>query len=104
MGLGPSQPTDNDIVHLNTIQLHCQENKNNKKFLVNLLKKEWTDVINKWNTGKLCGFHLNVITCIISTINDNNLNPIYRHLITNWNKGESINADYNNISRYIEKM
>lgn len=104
MGLGPSKASPSDIEHYHLIITQCEQNKNNKRFLVNLLRTEWTNVINKYNAGKLCGFHLNNTTCIISTINDINLNPIYRQLITNWNKGEYTTKDYNNVSRFIENM
>lgn len=105
MGINSSQPSNIDLEYFNDIKLQCQLNKHNHDFLVKILKTEWSNVVQKWNTGKLHGHHLNVTTWIIGTINDYDLNPIYTKLITNWNKFGDINiSDYNDVSEYINKM
>lgn len=104
MGTTPSKPSNNDLDHLSNIKTQCQENRNNRTFLINLLKTEWSNVVKKWNDGKLSRFDLNVTTHIIGTINDYDLNPIYTKLITKWNHGASTGSDYDEVTCYIEKM
>jgi len=105
MGITTSQPSNIDLEYFNKIKLECQLNKNNRDFLVKLLRTEWSNVVQKWNIGKLRSHELNVTTWIIGTINDYELNPIYTKLITNWNKSGDITiSDYNNVSEYINKM
>ena len=110
MGLTPSKPSSNDLDdldhldHLSNIKTLCNENRNNMKYLVNLLKTEWSKVIKKCNIGKLSRIDLNITTLIIGFINDYDLNPIYTRLITNLNRGKSTSYDYDDVTTYIEQM
>ena len=104
MGITPSKPSNNDLDHLSNIKTQCIENKNNRIYLLSLLKTEWSNIIKKWNAGKLSRFDLNVTTHIIGTINDYDLNPIYTKLITKLNNGVSSGPDYDEVTTYIEKM
>ena len=107
MGSTPSKPSSNDLDdldHLSNIKTLCNENRNNMKFLVNLLKIEWSNVVKKCNIGKLSRIDLNITTLIIGFINDYDLIPIYTRLITKLNRGTSTSYDYDDVTTYIEKM
>jgi hypothetical protein len=104
MGLTSSNLSNNDLDYLSNIKTQCQENRNNMKFLVNLLKTEWSNVVKKWNIGKLSRNDINITTLIIGFINDDDLNPIYTRLITKLNNGVSTSSDYDDVTTYIEKM
>ena len=107
MGSIYSNPSSNDLDdldHLSNIKTLCNENRNNMKFLVNLLKTEWSNVVKKWNVSKLSRNDINITTYIIGFINDYDLNPIYTRLITNLNRGKSTSSDYADVTTYIERM
>ena len=104
MGLTPSKPSSNDLDHLSNIKTLCNKNRNNMNFLVNLLKTEWSNVVKKWNVGKLSRNDINITTLIIGIINDYDLNPIYTKLITKLNNGVSTGTDYDDVTTYIEQM
>jgi hypothetical protein len=104
MGLTHSNPTVLDIEHNNMVITQCEQNKSNRAFMLNLLKTEWTSLIEKWNQGILSGYHFKSTSCVIGTINNQNLNQVYRNLITKWNKGESTSSDYNNVTNCIIKI
>jgi len=104
MGVKVSKTAKSDIDHFNHIKELCKENRNNREFLICLLKSEWIEIINKLNTNKLDRIHLSISSHLIGFIHDDELNEIYTELITKWNTGKSDNSDYNNVTVYIEKI
>lgn len=97
-------PSDEDIQHLKFVKQECRINSFTAPFMRKMFIEEWNTLCDKWNKGKLCGFHFKPCTHIVERLFDKQLTILYNTFVSVWNTGKMVSSDFTVINSYIRQL